>query len=471
MIGRIEEIKRLKAAYASEQSEFVTIYGRRRIGKTFLVNETFGYKFAFHHAGLKRQGLKEQLEQFRFSLMRQGYAQCPVFRSWLEAFYHLEVFLEKRPRGRKVVFLDEMPWMDTFKSGFLSALEGFWNGWATSRKDILLVACGSATSWIVKKLHRNTGGLHNRVTTKIKLYPFTLNECEQYAAERHLGFNRRQLAECYMAFGGVAYYWSQLERGKSVEQNFDALFFGEQDGLREEFDELYQSLFNSPEPYVKIVMALGKRRLGLDRGELMTVLGTGSGGNLSKHLDELEECGFVRKYNLPGRNTKGAIWQLIDSYTLFYFQFVRGAKAREGDYWSERVSQSEKSAWRGLAFERLCLEHVRQMKRALGISGVATTVYAWHEKGDANRRGAQIDLLIDRKDDIVNVCEMKYASSLYSIDKDESARLRNRIERFRECTGTTKSLHLTLVTVEGLVENNYRWDVQSVITLDDLFAF
>lgn len=470
MIGREEEMKRLKAAFASKQSEFVTIYGRRRIGKTFLVNETFDYKFTFHHAGLKHMGVREQLEQFRFSLMRQGYVRCPRLKNWLEAFYHLEVFLEHKPKGRKVIFLDEMPWMDTFKSGFLPALEGFWNGWATSRKDVLLVACGSATSWIVRKLHRNTGGLHNRVTTKIKLYPFTLRECELYAEERRLGFNRRQVAECYMAFGGVAYYWSQLERGKSVEQNFDRLFFGDQDGLRTEFAELYQSLFNSPEPYEAIVMELGRRRKGLNRAELLAALGSGSGGNLSRHLEELEECGFVRKYNLPERNTKGAVWQLIDNYTLFYFQFVRGVKSRDGDYWSERVSQAEKSAWRGLAFERLCLEHVPQMKRALGISGVATSVYAWRDAGTDGSRGAQIDLLIDRKDDVVNVCEMKYVPSVYSIDKTESLNLRNRVERFRECTRTKKAIHLTLVTVEGIKENEYRWDVQSVITLDDLFA-
>lgn len=470
MIGRKEEIRRLKEAYASKQSEFVTIYGRRRIGKTYLVNEVFGYKFAFHHAGLKRECVKNQLEQFRYSLMRQGYRECPRLKDWLEAFYHLELFLEGQPKGRKVVFLDEMPWMDTFKSGFLAALEGFWNGCATSRKDVLLVACGSATSWIVKKLHRNTGGLHNRVTVKIKLHPFTLHECELYAAERRLGFNRRQIAECYMTFGGVAYYWSLLERGKSAEQNINSLFFGSQDGLRTEFDELYQSLFNSPDPYIKIVTALGMRRAGLNRSELLERLGEGSGGNLSRHLEELEECGFLRKYNLPERNAKGAIYQLIDNYTLFYFQFVEGRRSFDDAYWTVRVSQAEKSVWRGLAFERLCLEHIPQMKKALGISGVSTNVYAWREAGDGARRGAQIDLLIDRKDDIINVCEMKYAQTLYAIDKEESERMRHRVEAFRECTGTAKSLQLSLVTTEGLKDTQYRWDVQSVITLDDLFA-
>lgn len=377
--------------------------------------------------------------------------------------------LEAQPAGRKVVFIDEMPWMDTFKSGFLSALEGFWNGWATSRKDILLVACGSATSWIVKRLHKNTGGLHNRVTTKIKMFPFTLNECEQYASERHLGFTRRQIAECYMAFGGVAYYWSQLERGKSAEQNFNALFFGPQDGLRDEFDELYRSLFVSPDPYIRIVTALGEKRAGLERGELLVALGAGSGGNLSVQIDDLEECGFIRKYNLPERSAKGAIYQLIDNFTLFYFRFVRRNKSRAGDYWTERVSESVKANWRGLAFERLCLEHVPQMKKALGISGVSTDVYAWRGKGSDESEGAQIDLLIDRKDGIINVCEMKFSPGPYSLGKQEADALRHRVALFKERTGTKKSLHLTLVTTEGLKDSPYRFEVQSEITLDQLF--
>ena len=469
MIGRRAELKALRTAYESEYSEFVTIYGRRRIGKTFLVNEAFGYSFAFHCAGLKGEGMARQLDNFRFSLRRYGHEGCPRLKSWLEAFYELERFLERKDAGRKVVFIDEMPWMDTRKSGFLAALEGFWNGWATSRKDILLIACGSATSWIVRKINRNRGGLHNRVGVRLKLSPFTLSECEEYANERRLGYDRLNLAECYMALGGVAYYWNQLEKGKSPGQNFDNLFFGPGDGLRLEFDELYSSLFRSPEPYMRIVTALGKRRSGLTRDEILAEIGAKSGGGkFSEMLADLEECGFIRSF-CPFGGKNGVIYQLVDNFSLFFLQFVKGTKSRDGDYWTASVTSEVKNAWRGQAYERLCLSHIPQIKAALGISGVHTDVYSMRADGDATSRGAQIDLLIDRRDGIVNLCEMKFSREEYAITKEEHGKLQNRIAAFERIAGKNKSVHLTMVTTCGLAHNTYWNDVQSEVVLDDLF--
>ena len=470
MIGRKHEIEQLIATYESGQSEFVAVYGRRRIGKTFLITEAFGNRFAFHHTGLREGGTKKQLEQFRLSLRQQGYYDCPRIKDWLEAFFELERFLEKSPAQRKVVFLDEIPWLDTPRSGFLSALESFWNGWAVFRKDIVLVVCGSATSWIVKNIIRNKGGLYNRVRTRIKLFPFTLAECESYAnSELHLGYGRREIMECYMALGGVAYYWSLLRRGLSPAQNFDALFFGPQDGLRTEYDELYRSLFRNPLRYMEVVELLGTRRTGYTRDEMIRGLGAVSGGDLTKILADLEECGFVRKYMPSGHGKNGGVYQLVDGYTLFYFSFVKGNSARDGDFWQHSVGDGRLNAWRGFAFERVCLAHVAQVKAALGISGVKTEAYSLRVSPDENGRGAQIDLLIDRRDGIVNLCEMKYANGKYSITVDESERIRNRIEAARKLFGKNRTIHLTMITQDGIIRSPNSWDVQSVITLDDLF--
>ena len=470
MIGRKHEIEQLIDVYESGQSEFVAVYGRRRIGKTFLITEAFGNRFAFHHTGLREGGTKKQLEQFRLSLRQQGYYDCPRMKDWLEAFFELERFLEKNPAQRKVVFLDEIPWLDTPRSGFLSALESFWNGWAVFRKDIVLVVCGSATSWIVKNIIRNKGGLYNRVRTRIKLFPFTLAECESYAnSELHLGYGRREIMECYMALGGVAYYWSLLRRGLSPAQNFDALFFGPQDGLRTEYDELYRSLFRNPLRYMEVVELLGTRRTGYTRDEMIRGLGAVSGGDLTKILADLEECGFVRKYMPSGHGKNGGVYQLVDGYTLFYFSFVKGSSARDGDFWQHSVGDGRLNAWRGFAFERVCLAHVAQVKAALGISGVRTEAYSLRVSPDENGRGAQIDLLIDRRDGIVNLCEMKYANGKYSITVDESERLRNRIEAARRLFGKNRTIHLTMITQDGIIRSPNSWDVQSVITLDDLF--
>ena len=470
MIGRKHEIEQLIDVYETGQSEFVAVYGRRRIGKTFLITEAFGNRFAFHHTGLREGGTKKQLEQFRLSLRQQGYYDCPRIKDWLEAFFELERFLEKSPAQRKVVFLDEIPWLDTPRSGFLSALESFWNGWAVFRKDIVLVVCGSATSWIIKNIIRNKGGLYNRVRTRIKLFPFTLAECESYAnSELHLGYGRREIMECYMALGGVAYYWSLLRRGLSPAQNFDALFFSPQDGLRTEYDELYRSLFRNPLRYMEVVELLGTRRTGYTRDEMIRGLGTVSGGDLTKILADLEECGFVRKYMPSGHGKNGGVYQLVDGYTLFYFSFVKGNSARDGDFWQHSVGDGRLNAWRGFAFERVCLAHVAQVKAALGISGVKTEAYSLRVSPDENGRGAQIDLLIDRRDGIVNLCEMKYANGKYSITVDESERIRNRIEAARKLFGKNRTIHLTMITQDGIIRSPNSWDVQSVITLDDLF--
>ena len=469
MIGRVKEQKILKNLLDTNESEFAVMYGRRRIGKTFLINETFGNCYAFHHAGLREGNTRKQLDAFRMALRRQGYFECPRLHGWLEAFFELENFLERSEESRKVVFLDEMPWMDTPKSGFLTALESFWNGWACLRKDIVLIACGSATSWMVKNIIRKSGGLYNRVRTRIKLQPFTLHECLEYAdRELHLGYSKRDIVECYMALGGVAYYWSLLEKGKSVAQNMDALFFSDQTGLKGEYDELYKSIFRHPGLYWKIVEALGGRRDGLTRDELLDKLGGTSNGSFSRCLSDLEECGFIRRFvpSVDGRN--GGVYQLVDNFTLFYRRFALGRDNRSGDYWQSGVSEGVKNEWRGFAFEMTCLHHVAQIKSALGIAGVHADAYSWRgTSGDGN--SAQIDLLLDRRDGIVNVCEMKYGHRPYVIGRDESERLLRRVESFRDRVGQNRSIHLTMITACGVERNMYSHAVQSEVTLDDLF--
>lgn len=470
MIGREKELAELKKAFESDESQLVAIYGRRRIGKTYLVNEAFNHAFAFHHSGLKRGGLKEQLKQFRLSLRQQGHWDCPNLTDWQEAFFELGNFLSKLPQERKVVFLDEMPWMDTFKSRFLMAFEGFWNGWAVFRKDILLIVCGSATTWILKKIVHSREGLHNRLSARMRLEPFTLRECKLYAEKASLEFDERQIAECYMALGGVAYYWSRLAKGLSAEQNINRLFFSKDEGLRGEFDELYSSLFKNPEPYKDIILALGKRRYGLTREELLADIGQGSGGDTSRRLEELEECGFIQRYHVVGAEKRGSLYRLIDNFSLFHLQFASAQKRDIDNYWTASVPEGAKYAWRGMAFERLCLGHVRQIKEKLGIAGVAVEVCAWRRSGTG--RGTpdvQIDLVLDRRDGIVNLCEMKYADGEYVLDKEELDHMLKRREALRAVCGPRKSIHLTLITSNGLRHNKYSGNIQSELTLADLF--
>ena len=361
--------------------------------------------------------------------------------------------------------------MDTPRSDFVSALEHFWNGWATTRKDIVLIVCGSATSWIIEKIINNHGGLHNRLTKRILLQPFTLKECEEFAQSHGLGMSRMQMMEAYMIMGGIPYYWNFLQKGQSLAQNIDRLFFNKEGELKDEFDMLYASLFKSPENYIKVITALGEKKAGMTREEIISQTSMSDSGTLTKILKELEWCGFIRKYNVLGKKVKSAIYQLIDNYTLFYFRFIRRNENNDENFWSSSINSSLYHNWCGLSFERICLLHIPQIKQKLGIQGILSNTYSWSAKSneELGLPGVQIDMLIDRSDQVVNLCEMKYATSSYSLTKEEEMKLRNRLEVFRTTTQTTKAIHLTMITTYGLTPNIHSGIIQNEVTMDDLF--
>ena len=464
IIGREKEIAELKRAYASKYSEFVAVTGRRRVGKTFLIREVFNYKFTFQHSGLANQKTRQQLKEFQMSLVKCGMKKCRVPQDWFDAFFLLSEFLDGCKKGKKVVFIDEMPWMDAPRANFVSALEHFWNGYASARKDILLIICGSSTSWIINNIYKNHDGLHNRVTERINLQPFTLRECMQYAKSRGLVLSKRQIAEGYMVMGGVPFYWAQLQKGLSLDQNIDKLFFAPDGKLRYEYNELYNSLFKNPEPYIQIVNALGKKKIGMTRDEILTATGIADNGKFKVYLDDLTACGFVGTYNTFGKPKNNLVYQLKDQYTLFYFKFLANPEINDSDYWMHSIDTSQRNSWEGLAFEQLCFAHIPQIKQKLGISGVSSAVYSWQVKED----GAQIDMLIDRADGVVNVCEIKFSRNPYIISKEVSENVMHKMDRFSEVSKTLKAVHLTMITAMPLVHNEYWGDVQSEVTLDDL---
>ena len=469
MIGREKEQRRLREMADSGEAEFVAVYGRRRVGKTYLVRETFDGDFTFCHSGMARVGMVRQLQAFRSSLKEWGHANCPRLANWIDAFDELKQVVKRSRQQRKILFIDEMPWMDTPKSGFVPALENFWNGWASARKDIMLVVCGSATSWIIDKVLKNKGGLHGRVTEQIPLEPFTLRECELYAQSRGLDYTRRMVMECYMVLGGIPYYWRMLRRGMSPAQNFDELLFTLQGRLRDEFDELYASLFRRKEPYVKIVSALGAKPEGLTRDALIALAGLSDGGRTGRYLDELESCGFIRKSHVIGHKTKESVFRLIDNYSLFYLQFIADGGDSPGRLWTERLETAEYYSWAGRAFERVCLLHVHEIKRALEIGGVKTSEFAW--RGTApDGKPAQIDLLIDRNDGIVDICEMKYTKEPYALNESEWTRISRRRGALRSVLPPAKAIHVVMVTDSPMIRNAWSKEVMGFVASDDLFA-
>ena len=471
LIARENELEILHSAATDEKSHFIAVYGRRRVGKTFLIREAFGYRFTFQHAGLSSGGLKEQIFAFKSSIEEAGGIPSDNPKNWLEAFEDLKDLIRDSSESKKVIFIDELSWMDTQNSDLLAALENFWNGWASARKDIVLIVCASATSWMISKVIHNKGGLYNRLTEQIDLKCFTLSECEDYIRANDIALNRQQILQFYMVFGGIPYYWGFFQKGLSVAQNIDRLLFARDAQLKDEYKYLYASIFKHPDVYLRIVQTLGQEKVGMTREELIAASGLTNSGELTAKLEELECCGFIRKYSAYGMKRKNAIYQLMDLFTLFYHQFMAKEPTDE-HFWTDQINTPAVNTWLGLAFERVCLDHIAQINERLGISGVYTEVNSWYCKADMDKGifGSQIDLLIVRKDQVINLCEMKYSGTEFTVTKAVDKSIQEKIHDLKTMTRTRYAIHPTLITCYGLVGNSYSGGIQSVITMDDLFA-
>ena len=470
-IGREKELSRLSRLKEDDRSHFVAVYGRRCIGKTYLIREAYKNDFLFQHAGLSRGGMVNQLNAFSASLELSGCHLKKKPESWMEAFNALRGFITLSDKEKKILFIDELSWMDTPRCDLLIALEYFWNTFASNRNDIILIVCASATSWMLSKIIHNKGGLYNRLTEEINLQNFTLKECEEFTKGKGLILTRNQILQYYMIFGGVPYYWEFIEKGLSLHQNIDNILFSENAPLKNEFKYIFSSTFKKPEVYQKIVEALGTKKVGMTREEIIEKTGIENSGALSTKLEELESCGFIRKYYAFGMKKKNAIYQLFENFSLFYYSFLEKYPIDE-HFWSNQINTPKVNTYLGLAFERVCREHIKEIKMKLGISGVYTEVNSWYCKKDDEKGlfGSQIDLLIVRKDQVINLCEMKYSDTDYTIKKDFDESMRRKISDLKNGTKTKYAIFPTLITTYGLVENSYSSNIQQTIILEDLFA-
>lgn len=475
IIGRSKEIAELQSIYRSGRPEFVIVRGRRRVGKTFLIREMFSEKFAFYHTGLSpaqtdidKTVLHNQLYTFYASLVRYGH-NGDIPNNWLQAFNALISLLEKKKQNtRQVVFIDELPWMDTPKSGFIPAFEHFWNGWGASRSNLMLIVCGSSTSWILDKIINNKGGLYNRTTFEIKLSPFTLKECSEFYKKRQIDMDIYDQIQAYMILGGVPYYMSLLRKERSLAQNIDDLFFAKNAKLKEEFDRLFNSLFTNPEANKNLVKQLSHKRIGLTRNEIAEASKLPTGGWLSDTLKGLEAGDFIISYDTYAGPKRDTHYKLTDSFCLFYLYFLGKRKTTNPHFWRDNLHSASLNAWRGYAFEEVCFTHTAQIKKALGISGVHTEILPWRSRQKDD--GAQIDMVIIRDDRVINICELKFCSDDFTITKSYDKELRHKIELFSTETKSKCALHLTLITPYGLALNEYSGKVHSVVTAKNLIS-
>ena len=471
IISREYEMKQLEECYSAKESQLVIVYGRRRVGKSFLINQYFDNRFDFKLVGDNRLKKKEQLYNFYDELSRQWKKDIAVPKTWREAFFLLRDYLDGFTDDSKhVVFFDEMPWLDNQKSGFLDAFEYFWNSYGAAKNNLMMIVCGSATSWLVDNIDHNKGGLFNRQNCRIYLQPFNLFETEKFLVEKKgINWSRYDIAECYMILGGIPYYLDLLSKNMSPGENIDNLFFRKRCALWDEFDNLYKTLFSNSGNYIKIVEALFKKKSGMNMKELIEATKLPSNSSFSRMLRNLADSGFITSYMYFGNRKRGTVYQLSDCFTLFYLQFVKENYGNDEAFWVHHLDQSSRRSWAGLTFEALCRGHLRQIKDKLSISGISSEVSLWRSNATEEHSGAQIDMLIDRRDRIIDILEMKFSQGEFTINKEYDEELRNKINVFREVTGTRKAVQLVMVTTYGLTQNMYSSLVQCVVTLDDLF--
>jgi AAA+ ATPase superfamily predicted ATPase len=472
IVGREEEKIILGRVLRSADPELVAVYGRRRIGKTYLIHNIFHKQLAFEFSGIHNASLNQQFENFSDSLSKTvGNLPLAKPTSWLQAFNMLIDYLTPLIQNeRRVIFFDEFPWINTPRSGFMQAFEHFWNTWASRQKYLVVVICGSAAAWMIQKIINNKGGLHNRVTRRIRLLPFSIGEMEMYLHQRKINLDRYQILQLYMVTGGIPHYLKEIEVGESATQAIDRLCFTKDGLLRDEFKNLYGSLFDETGKHIDVIRALAKKGVGLTREGIINECNLTSGGATSQLLDELTESGFITPYVAFNKTIKDSVYKLTDEYSLFYIKFIENKRTEGAGTWIRFSTGPSWKSWSGVAFENICMKHILQLKKELGIASVYTETSIWRQQGKKEEHGAQIDLLIDRQDKCINVCEMKFSVSDFEMTKSYAAELEQKLKIFKNATKTKKTLFLTMITTYGVKNSNtFPGLVQQESTMNALF--
>jgi uncharacterized protein len=469
IIGRDFEIKKMKGFLANEESELVAVLGRRRVGKTFLIKSVYKKEIVFQITGIQDVNRSFQLDNF-VSARNHYFSKGKIFgkpNNWITAFGQLKELLGKPKSKKRVLFFDEFPWLANNSNEFLKAFDNFWNGWAVDQ-NLIVVICGSAASWMITNIINSKGGLHNRITQQILLQPFTLNEVERYFVAKKMNIPRHSLMQLYMVTGGIPYYLKEVQKGTTPIEAINQMYFGKQATLKNEFDNLFKALFSNYEKHILVIRALASKWMGLTRNEIITKTKLPTGGAVTTILNELETSGFIQSILPFGKQQRETLYRLTDAYTLFYLHFIEQNKNIK-NYWQKKYNTQEVKAWQGYAFENICLIHIDAIKQALGISGILTHESSFYKKKDNNTPGCQIDMLIERGDNAINICEMKFYDGEYTLTDETVKKLKAKRNIFQEISKTKKQLFLTLITTNGLTNSKHNMLIDMHIEANVLF--
>lgn len=471
LIGRKPEIAILQDALNSQKAEMIAIIGRRRVGKTFLIDQTYKDEIIFKQTGVRNAPFSDQLRTFANKLEELSGNKVDPPRDWLDAFNKLKKQLKTllNKQKKQVLFFDELSWLAGEDSKFLDYLGHFWNDWAY-QQNLVIVLCGSASSWIIKKVINDKGGLHNRITRYLHLKPFTLKETEEYLLAKQLSFSRYQIVQMYMAFGGIPLYLEEIQRGKSAVQNINDICFSNTGLLKNEFNRLYPALFENADHHIAVIRALASKQSGMTRTEIIKTAKIPNGSSTTVVLEELEQSDFIMAYQPYLKKKKDKIYRLTDEYSLFYLKFIENT-AYEGEGTFMQLSDKQAfKIWCGYAYEGICMKHVPEIKRALQIGGVYSSTYSYFKKATEAEKGIQVDMLLERADRVINLFEIKFYNTEFSLNKSQADQLRERLHTFIRRSKTRKQVWITMITTFGLKHNKHSLGlVEKVLTLEDLF--
>lgn len=476
------ECKVLDQFLTSEKAEFLAIYGRRRVGKTFLIRTYFENQdvIFFDTTGEKNARLAIQIKHFTKQISTVFYNNAPLKpgKNWDESFELLTLAINSSNVSKKIVlFFDELPWMATKNSHILQSLDYYWNQHWSKNSRIKLIVCGSSASWIIDKIVNNKGGLHNRITRNILLEPFNLSKTKSFFRKTKLSITERHIVTLFMVMGGVPFYLSKIEKNLSAIQNIENLAFQHNSFFLNEFNNLFSSLFSDADIIVEMIRIIASYRYGILQDALLKKMGPllqGKGG-LEK-LHALEDAGFIMHFKSHWHKKRGIYYRVTDEYCLFYLYWIEPVKdtllkrnLTEG-HWNKMTQQSSWHIWTGLAFESICYKHLPEITRALSLPGIAIPNTWRYTPTQDHKKGAQIDLLFDRDDDAITICEIKYTEKPFVITKAYAEQLQQKIAIFKEVTGTQKQIFIAMISANGVKENQYSSLLSTVLTMKDLFT-
>jgi AAA+ ATPase superfamily predicted ATPase len=404
-IGRKVEIAQLTALIDLPRPSIAVIYGRRRVGKSELIRHVTQGKNVLSFEGLEGQPKHKQIKNFLFQLSAQSNIREKNISDWPDALILLRTLTQD---GQWIIILDEFQWMANYQNELVSVIKMIWEKYLSQNPDLTLILCGSIASFMKSKVLKSSA-LYGRTDYELNLHELNLSEISEFFP----GKGSDEVIDTAMLVGGIPKYLELISEYPSLYDALEPLAFSQDGFFKTEYDRLFASHFGKKPIFMKIIQTLATNPYGLTTGKLAKEMQVASGGTLCHQLDDLESAGFLHSI-IPFDKPEGSKLRkyiLMDAYVRFYHSIIRGSMKETtppNTQFHAIMSSPRYAAWAGMAFEFLCMRHHKEISRILGFHGIPYTAGPFFQRKTLDTPGVQIDLLFERSDKILVLCEMKY---------------------------------------------------------------